>query len=123
MEGYQRGHFISLQQSQERGRSPQRGGGAIIMGWIWGASSDASSDLGAEAHVSARHLLHVVLVEALALGHGEMVLPVSNGAWGRARRGSAEARGDNVPGAPWGRSPLRMKGETLWSMKWEGTML
>lgn len=46
---------------------------------------DAVSDLGSEAQVGPRHLLHIVLVEALALGHSEVVLPVPRGAWGRAR--------------------------------------
>jgi len=70
------------------------------MGGIWGASSSASSDLGAEAQVGACHLLRVVLVEALALGHGEVVLPVSGDTWGRARRGSAGAGEDDAPRAP-----------------------
>lgn len=54
---------------------------------------DAVLDLGAEAQVGARHLLCVVLVKALALGDGEVVLPVPSGAWGRARWGSAGTEG------------------------------
>lgn len=85
--------------------------------------SQGVSDLGAEAQVGVRHLLFVVLVEALVLGHGEVVLPVSSDAWGQVRWGSVESMGNNVLGAPPGHSPLRMKGEALWSMSWEGTML
>lgn len=45
-------------------------------------TGEGTSDVCAEAQVSARHLLSIVLVKVCTLGHSEVVLPVTGDAWG-----------------------------------------
>ena len=57
---------------------------------VWGAGRSGSppgrgmspSHLHLEAEVRARHVLPVVLIEALVLGHSKVVLPVPADPWG-----------------------------------------
>lgn len=100
-----------------------------------------SSQLRAELEAAACHLLSIVGIKALILGHSEHGFPVPCDACGSGREGGSlevlatgrprVAQGSSslcsrprLPDAPpGGRSPFLMKGEMLWSMISVGTVL
>lgn len=105
-------------------------------------SSEHRSQLRAEAEFAACHLLSIVGLKALVLGHGEGGLPVPCDTWGRGE-GSTEAGGPGCGGGaqvlrassttaphlasqnsrPGGHRPFLMKAEMLWSMMSTGAVL
>lgn len=87
------------------------------------------SHLHLEVKVRARHMLLVVLVKALVLGHSEVILPVSRDPWGQENKWGksshikylqpqmgAEIQSRDIPpkSSTTGRiPPFRRNGETL----------